>query len=179
MATLTISSGVHVGSRGAGSINQGWFAGTTSTQFTQFSLTSSNSDVRLRTGPQAIIGHASLTDQPIQFEFARRTRDVLTDSLAAVAAKDVLNGGPRTTLSGYRDAVARSGYLASFAWSERDNASGTNAFTVWGICTVNAPTVRGTTESMVLLVYPCDVLWWTGTETLFTSPTAYAAFPAA
>lgn len=179
MATLTISSGVHVGARGAGAINQAWFADSPTTQFTTFSLTSASTNISLRTGPQGISGHGSLTDLPIAFEFERRTRDVLTDSLAAVAVKDLLNGGPRTTLSGARDAVARSGYLASFAWSERRNDGGAaESFTVWGVCRVTTADVRGLRESMTLLIYPCDYLWWTGTETVYTTPTAYAALDA-
>ena len=176
MATLEISSGVHVGARGTSSINQGWFAASATTQFTTFSLTSTSSDVSLRQGPQSITGHADLVDEPIAFEFSRRTRDTLTTSLAAVAVKDLLNGGPRTTLTGARDAVARSGFLAKFAWAERTNAGGANtSFSVWGVAKVAQPSVRGLSESMTLLVYPCSLLWWTGTESAYVDPTTYAA----
>ena len=179
MATLEISSGVHVGARGTSSINQAWFSGSPTTQFTTFSLTSTSSDVRLRQGPQSITGHADLVDEPIAFEFSRRTRDTLTTSLAAVAAKDLLNGGPRTTLTGARDAVARSGFLAKFAWSERVNAGGTNDFSVWGIARVAQPSVRGLSETMTLLVYPVCLLWLAGTESVFAAPDCYAALSAA
>ena len=180
MATLTISSGVHVGARGTSSINQAWFAASPTTQFTTFGLTSTSADVRLRQGPQSITGHADLVDEPIAFEFSRRTRDTLTSSLAAVAVKDLLNGGPRTTLTGARDAVARSGFLAKFAWSERTNAGGVNTdFSVWGIAKVAQPSVRGLSETMTLLVYPCALFWWTGTESAFVTPDAYAALSAA
>ena len=180
MASLTITSGVHVGSRGTGSIHQGWFAGSPSTQFTTFALTSANADVKLRQGPQVIIGHADLDDEPIAFEFSRRTRDALTSDLADVAVKSLLNGQPQRTLSGSLQAVARAGYLANFAWSERTNAGGANtSFSVWGVARVVQPTVRGLTETMTLLVYPCSLLWWTGTETVFVDPTTYAALPAA
>lgn len=176
MATLTISSGVYVGTRGSGNLTSSWFAGSTTSQFTTFSLTSSNSDVSLREGPQGIVGHADLYDDPVVFEFSRRTRDTITDSLAGVAVKGLLNGGPRTTLSGFRDAVAQAGYLAKFAWSERRNDGGAaEAFEVWGVCGVQAPTVRGLNESMQLLVFPCDVLWWAGTNSVFIRPGANGA----
>jgi hypothetical protein len=178
MASLVITSGVHVGVRGAGAIQQDWFGSTPTTQFSTVTLTSANASVSMKQGPQAIVGHAGLSDEPIAFEFERRTRDTLTGGLAALAVKDLLNGGSRTTLSGAQDAVARSGFLANFAWSERNNAGGAPTdFNVWGVCRIVQPTVRGARETMTLLVYPCAVFSWTGTENVFVDPTTYAALP--
>jgi hypothetical protein len=172
MATLTISSGVHVGTRDDTTDWDTWFAEATTTQFSTFTLSSANT---VRTGPQGITGHASLVGGPIIFQIDRRARDVLTDSLASVAVEDLLNGRPRTTLSGFRDAVARSGYLAKFAWTERRNDGGTaESFEVWGVGVVTDASVRGLTESLQLTVWPCDLLWWTGTANCFLTPDAYA-----
>jgi hypothetical protein len=171
MATLTISSGVHVGVRDDTTDWTDWFAASPTTQFTQFALSSANP---VRTGPQGIAGHADLRGAPIVFQVDRRARDVLTDSLAAVAVEDLLNGRPRTTLSGFRDAVARSGFLANFAWTERRNdGTGAESFNVWGVGVVTDASVRGFTESLQLTVWPCDLLWWTGTTSCFLTPTAY------
>jgi len=175
MATLTISSGVHVGVRDDSAEWTTWFAASTTTQFATFTLSSASGTVSLRTGPQAITGHAGLVGGPVIFQVDRRARDVITDSLSSVAVEDLLNGRPRTTLSGFRDAVARSGFLAKFAWTERRNDGGTaESFEVWGVGVVTDASVRGLTESLQLTVWPCDLLWWTGTNACFLSPTAYA-----
>ncbi len=176
MATLTISSGIYIGAwQPNEGINQGWFDPSPLTQFTQFSLTSANSGIKQ--GPQAIVGHADLFDEPVAFEFERRTRDTLTSALAAVAVKNLMNGRTRTTLSGFRDAAVVAGYLARFQWHERRNAQGDagQAFDIWGICQVVQPSVRGAQERMTLLVRPCDALWWVGTGTVMVTPAAYAA----
>jgi hypothetical protein len=111
---------------------------------------------------------------PVAFQVDRRARDVLTDALAAVAVEDLLNGRPRTNLSGFRDAVARSGFLCKVAWSERKNAGGTpESFSVWGVVQVTDASVRGVTESLQVTVWPCDLLWWSGTNTCFLTPDAY------
>jgi len=171
MATLTISSGVYVGTRQAGPLTSSWFAGSPTTQFTTFSLTSTGVGVKLRQGPQGIVGHANLYDEPVVFEFNRLTRDKLSSDLASVAVKNMLNGAPRTTLSGFRDVVAGAGRLAKFSWTERKNAGGAGtSFDVWGVCKVVQPSVRGLSETLQLLVYPCDLLWWTGTDSVFIRP---------
>jgi len=172
MATLTISSGVHVGTRDDSTAWTTWFAATTTTQFSTFTLSSTNA---VKTGPQTISGHADLKGNPITFNIERRARDVVTDSLAAVQVEDLLNARPRTTLSGFRDAVARSGYLANFAWTERRNDGGTaESFSVWGVVQVTDASVRGLSESLQLTVWPCDLLWWAGTTSCFLTPAAYA-----
>jgi hypothetical protein len=174
VSTLTISSGVHVGTRNDATAFITWFAASPTTQFSPFTITSAaRSGVGV--GGQAVLGHAGITDRPVVFEFQRRTRDVLNDSLAAVVAKDLLNGQPKTTLSGWRDAIARSGFLVNVAWSERRNAGGSTAFSVWGVLVVEDASVRGFTESMRLVLHPCDALCWLGTGKWFMSPLAYAA----
>lgn len=161
-------------------MNTAWFSASTTTQFTTFTLSSVSVDRGARTGPQGITGHADLSDYPIEFSVDRRARDVLTDSLAAVVAKDMLNGRPFRTLSGWRDAVARSGYLANVAWSERRNDGGAaEEFSVWGVLQVPDASVRGLRESLRILVWPCDALFLTGTDTVSVTPPAYALLPAA
>ena len=179
MAIVTFSSGVHVGVRDDATEWDTWFAAATTSQFATFSLTSAGAIARSRTGPQAITGHAGLVGGPVVFQVDRRARDVITDSLAAVAVEDLLNGRPRTTLSGFRDAVARSGFLAKVAWTERRNSGGTaESFEVWGVVQVTDASVRGLSESLQVTVWPCDLLWWAGTTSCFLSPTAYAALSA-
>ena len=174
MATLTISSGVHVGTRDDSMDWTAWFAASTTTQFATFTLASTSATVSRRTGPQAITGHAGLVGGPVIFQVDRRARDVLTDALAAVAVEDLLNGRPRTTLSGFRDAVARSGYLANVAWTERRNDGGTaESFSVWGVIQVTDASVRGLTESLQLTVWPCCMLFHAGTNNVFMCPDAY------
>jgi hypothetical protein len=174
MAVLTFSSGVHVGTRDDTTEWETWFAASPTTQFASFSLTSAGAVVRARTGPQAITGHADLVGGPVIFQVDRRARDVLTDALAVVAVEDLLNGRPRTNLSGFRDAVARSGFLAKVAWTERRNSGGAaESFSVWGVVQITDASVRGVTESLQVTVWPCDLLWWAGTTTCFLTPDAY------
>ena len=172
--TLTISSGVHVGTRNDAASFITWFAASPTTQFSQFTVTAVPKRVGGQTGGQIIVGHAGLKGQPIAFEFNRLTRDVLTDSLAAVQVEDLL--GVRTGLSGWKDAVARSGFLANVAWNERDNSTGgLTAFSVWGVLQVVDASVRGSAESMRVVLFPCDALSWIGTGSWFLTPTKYAS----
>jgi hypothetical protein len=176
VSTLTISSGVHYGTRNDAVSFITWFAAIPTAQFAPFTVTSA-SRPGVGVGGQAVLGHAGLRGQPIAFEFNRRTRDVLTDSLAAVQVEDLL--GVRTGLSGWKDAVARSGYLVNVVWNERDNsAGGLTAFNVWGVLRVEDASVRGFTESMRVILYPCDALTWTGTGNWFLTPTKYAELSA-
>lgn len=181
MGTVTITSGVHVGQRGVGSINQAWFASTPTTQFSAITLSSVGGAAQVTQGPQRILGHPGIEDEPVAFEFTRRTRDVLTDQLAAVVVKDLLNGGSRATSSGFRDAVARAGFLARFDWCEPRGSSPSSPrqLSLWGVARVSQASVRGLEQNLTLLVYPCSLLWWSRTESVFVTPTAYAALPAA
>ena len=175
MSIVTISSGVHVGQRPEGDPGDfiDWFDAAPTTQFSTFSLTSA---AAVKTGPQRISGHALLKGEPIEFGVDRRARDVLTTSLANVAAEALLGGRPRTTLSGFRDAAIRSGFLANVAWSERNNAGGSaTPFNVWGVITVPDATVQGTSERLSFTVWPCDAVFWIGTRNWFLTPTAYAS----
>jgi hypothetical protein len=176
MATLTISSGVHVGTRDDASDFIDWFAATTTTRFSTFTLSSAGAT---KTGPQAITGHADLSGAPIEFQIERRARDVLTDSLAAVVIEDLVGGRPRTTLSGFKDAMARSGELVKVAWSERRNDGGAaESFEVWGVLVVANATVRGLNESLSLVLWPCDALGWVGTTNWFLTPDKYTELSA-
>ena len=179
MATVTFSSGVHAGTRDASTdMGQAWFNGFTTAQFPTFSLTSVSVDVKSRTGPQAVSGHANLWDAPIEFTVERSARDVVTDFLAFVAVKGLLNGRPFTTLSGWRDAVAQAGYLANVSWTERRNDGGAaESFSVWGVVLVTNATVRGARETLQILVWPCCALFMTGTNTVFVTPDCYDDLP--
>ena len=177
--TLTISSGVHVGQRPEGDPGDfiDWFDAAPTTQFSQFSITAVPRRPGGATGGQGIRGHAGLRGEPIAFEFERLTRDVLRTNLAEINAEALLGGAPRATLSGFRDAAIRSGYLAEFTWRERNNATGalTDEFSVWGVCVVQDSTVRGLEEFMRVLVFPCDAAFWIGTRNWFLTPDAYAS----
>lgn len=175
MGTITISSNVHVGTRVRGErMNQGWFAATPSELFTSFSFTGS-------TAAQGISGHGSLADAPVEFSIQRRARDVLTDSLASVAAQGMLNGRPFKGLSGWRDALVQSGQLVRVQWSERDNATqaATSAFDVYGVITVTEASVRGLNESLSFVLWPCSALAFVGTNSWLVTPAGYALLPEA
>ena len=170
--TVTFSSLVHVGARDDSLPPSEWFASDPVAQFEQFSL---STDSVARTGAQTIVGHADLSDRPVQFTVQRRARDTLSSHLAVIAAKDLLNGAPRTTFSGFRDAVARSGYLATVAWSERWNATASRAsYSVTGVVLVTNAAVTGLQEQLQVLVWPCDALGWIGTTAWFCTPSALA-----
>jgi hypothetical protein len=177
MSVVTFSSGVHAGARAAGSMTSAWFSATPTTQFATFSLTSASAP---RTGPQGVSGHANLKDAPVEFQVERNARDTLTNNLSLIAVQDMLNGRPRTTLSGWRDAGARSGFLAKVAWSERVNATGalSTPFEVWGVVQVVDASVRGTRENLRVLVWPCDALFFIGTTNWWVTPSAYATLVA-
>ena len=169
---LTITSGVHLGVQDGDPISQGWFDAAPTTQFSPITLSSASAP---KTGGQTIVGHAGLFHEPISFEFERRTRDVLTSGLAAAAAKGLLNGRSRRTLSGFQDAVVQAGFLCRFQWSERNNATpaSPNAFDIWGVFEVITPTVRGLTERMAIRVHPCDLVYLVGTDNVSVTPDAY------
>ena len=174
---LTISSGVHLGVQNGDPVSQAWFDAAPTAQFSAITLSSVSAP---RTGGQTIVGHAGLFHEPISFEFERRTRDVLTSSLASAAVKGLLNGRARRTLSGFQDAVVQQGFLCRFEWSERNNANpeSPNAFDVWGVFEVVTPTVRGLSERMTVRVHPCDLVYLVGTDNVSVAPDAYAALPA-
>lgn len=169
--TVTFTSGVHVGARGSGAITQAWFAASPTTQFATFTL--ELSDVQALTSVEGRPGDG----EPILLTFQGGGLPAAYNSLKAMDARDLLNGGARTTLSGARDAVARSGYLAQISLElEGDSAPRTE----WGIVTQARNRVSGGMRgwSLSCVFVPCDFLWWTGTETVFTNPTAYAALTA-
>ena len=175
MSTVTISSGVHVGQRPEGDPGDfiDWFAATTTAQFSTFTFSASTAP---KTSAQRISGHASLTGAPIEFGVDRRARNIITDHLASIAAQELLGGRPRATLSGFRDAAIRSGFLVNAAWSERDNSGGSaRAFNVWGVIVVNDATVSGLNERLSVTLWPCDAAFWIGTRNWFLTPTAYAS----
>lgn len=172
---VTFSSGVHVGQRDDGLPWEDWFNAVPTTQFSSFTLVGTPRGPGGKVGGTRLSGHAGLRDRPVVFEFQRLTRDVLTDSLAALHAEGLKNGRPSTTLSGFRDAVARSGFLCNVSWTERRNSGGAQAFSVWGVVLVEEATVTGVTELLQVTLWPCDLLNWGGTGTFFLSPPAFDA----
>jgi len=175
MGTIAISSNVHVGTRVRGErMNQGWFAASPSALFTSFSFTGA-------TAAQGISGHGDLPNSPVEFSIERRARDVLTDSLAVVAAQGLLNGRPFKGLSAWRDAGVQAGQLVRVQWSERNNATpgSPKAFDKYGVITVNEASVQGQRESLRFVLWPCSALFYVGTLSWLVTPAGYALLPVA
>lgn len=169
--TVTFTSGVHVGTRGAGSINQGWFAGSPTTQFSTFSL-----DLADARGLESIINTPE-HPAPVSLRFAGAGLAQALATLRAIEAQDVLNG-PRRTLSGYTDVVARTGFLCQLAVQLYGDEE---ARTGWGVLTDVQSAVEFSQRnwSITARFFPVALLGWTGTESMFIHPTAYADLPAA
>ena len=168
--TVTFSSGVHVGARGSGSINQAWFSASPTTQFTTFTLTLAA--VQALTSIEGRPGDR----EPIALTFQGGGLPAAYDLLKAMDARNVLNGGARMTLSGALDAVASSGFLAQVTLELEGDSSPRSE---WGIVTQARNSVsggmRGWTLSCVFV--PCCLLWLAGTESVFAAPDCYAALP--
>ena len=172
MSTVTISSGVHLGTRDDSEDFIDWFDASPTSQFSTFSFSAT---ATVKSSAQRISGHAGLRGAPIEFGVERRARDVVSAHLVNVAAEGLLNGRPRTTLSGFRDAVMRSGFLCKVAWSERNNAGGANqAFEVWGVIVVNDATVQGLNERLSFTVWPCCAVAYTGLGSWVLNPECFA-----
>jgi hypothetical protein len=168
---VTFTSGVHVGTRGAGAINQGWFGETPTTQFATFSL--SLSDVQALTSVEGRAGDK----EPVLLRFQGGGLPAAYEKLKAVDARDLLNGTGRTTLSGAMDAVARSGFLLEMALElEGDTAPRTE----WGVLSQVRNSVAGGMRgwSVSAVFVPCAVFSWTGTENVFVDPITYATLDA-
>lgn len=154
MATLTISGVVYVNDDAS-----------TTTRFTAVELTSVGLTSREKLYPQAISGMADLVE-PITFDISRFARKKVVDDLVGIATTFIARP-PRRTMSGYIDAVVNDGAeLCKFAWTERDRRDDTT-FTQeeHGFFRIVSPTVRGTSESLQLVLYPVDRLRFVNSST--------------
>ena len=170
--TVTFSSGVHIGARGAGSINQAWFSASPTTQFTTFTLTLAA--VQALTSIEGRPGDR----EPVLLRFQGGGLPAGYDALKAVDARELLNGGSRTTLTGALDAVALSGFLLNMSLELEGD---TDPRSEWGVLTQVRNTVQGGMRgwSVSAVFVPCAVFWHTGTESAYVDPITYAALEAA
>ena len=173
MSTVTFSSGVHAGTRASDSdMNQAWFDASTTSQFTNVTL--ELADVQFLTQIEGRIGDR----EPVLLTFEGGGMADAYAELKAIDARDLLNGQPFSTLSGWRDAVARDGKLvqASIRLYGDDAAR-----TEWGVLTqVRNRVVRAQLAWTVTAIFhPCDALFLTGTSTVHVTPDAYSDLPAA
>jgi hypothetical protein len=161
--TVTISSGVYVGTRGDGPLTSAWFAGTPTTEFTTFTLKV--------TDTQVVAGISGMPSRrkPIMLRLAGSGLSTVEDDLHAIEAYPLLNGQPRRTLSGFLDVVAGKGRLCKLALRLLGDSADR---TEWGvIADLNVEVsggMHGWTATCVF--YPCDLLWWTGTDSVFIRP---------
>lgn len=168
MSSVTFSSGVHVGTRNDLVAFHGWFAPGLTTQFAPITL--ALSDVQVLTSVEGRAGDS----EPVLLTFRGGGLPAAYDALKAIDCRDLLNGRPRTTLSGFRDAMARSGYLVQMSLQLEGD---TEARTEWGVLANLRNTVaggqRGWTVSGVF--HPCDALGQIGTTRWYLTPTLYVA----
>jgi hypothetical protein len=165
MSTVTFSSGVHVGARSDPADWRTWFSATPTVQFTTFTLTLD--DAQVLTSAEGRLGDR----EPVLMRFQGRGMAASYDLLKSVDARALVNGEPRVTISGFADAVAREGRLLKAAFQLRSDAV---AREEWGILAGVRNLVDGSGGwSVTATFYPCDLLLWSGTNTVFLSPVAY------
>lgn len=161
--TVTFTSGVLVGTRGAGSMTTDWFGGAPVNQFSAFTLTLD--DLQPLTGIQGMPARR----KPVILRFTGSGLSTIEDDLHGIEAYPLLNGQPRMTLSGALDAAAGKGYLAKMGLQLHGDSVARDE---WGVLADLQVTVeRGQLGwSAAATFYPCDVLWWTGTSSVFARP---------
>lgn len=165
---VTISSGVHVGTRVRGErMNQGWFAASPSTLFSPIEL-----DLADVQGLESIVNTPEYP-APVSLRFAGSgMRDALP-LLRSVEARGLLNGQPFTTLSGWRDAGAQTGQLVNLALFLYKDATARSGFGV--LSDVQATVEFGQRNwSITARFWPCDALFFVGTNSWLVTPAAYA-----
>lgn len=163
MSIVTFSSGAYVGTRQAGPLTSVWFAGSPTTQFTQFTL--KVVDTQVVTGMQGVPGRR----KPVLLRLGGSGLSTVEDDLHAIEAYPMLNGGPRRTLSGFLDVVAGKGYLCKMALK----VLGDSADRVeWGVVSDVQVDISGGTRgwTVTCIFHPCDLLWWAGTDSVFIRP---------
>ena len=171
MSTVTFSSGVHVGTRDDSTAFISWFAASPTTQFSTVTL--ALSDVQVLTSVEGRAGDR----EAVALRFAGGGLPAAYNALKAIDARSVLGGEPRTTLSDFRDAVARSGYLTLMTLRLYGDDA---ARTEWGIVTNVRNTVSGGERGwgVSAVFQPCDALSWVGTTNWFLTPAQYALLSA-
>ena len=167
MSTVTFSSGVHAGVRSDSTDFITWFDETPTTQFAPVTL--QLSDVQVLTSVEGRAGDR----EPVLLRFEGGGLPTAYNALKAIDAREVLNGAPKTNLSGFRDAEALSGYLLKMSLQLFGDSA---AREEWGILTGVRNTIAGGARgwSVTAVFQPCDALAWRGTTNWFLSPTAYA-----
>lgn len=170
---VTISSGVHVGTRVRGErMNQGWFGASPSTLFSPIEL-----DLAYVQGLESIVNTPEY-DVPVSLRFAGSgMRDALP-LLRSVEARGLLNGQPFTGLSGWRDALAQSGQLVKLSLYLLNDEEPREGF---GILTDVQANVEFSQRnwSITARFWPCSALNYVGTLSWFVTPAGYALLPEA
>jgi hypothetical protein len=164
VSTIVISSGVHVGAKGAGSISQDWFSGTPTEQFSDITL-------QLVSSQFLISAEGRLGDRdPVLLNFQGRGLASTYDTLKTIETIDVMNGRPRATLSGFLDVVAFRGFLVNVQAQLWADSQSRNA---WGILTQvrNQVGDRGWTVQAVFM--PCGLLWRRDISAVYVDPATY------
>ena len=171
MSTVTFASGVHVGTRDDNAAFIDWFAAETTTQFSTVTLALSS--VQVLTSVEGRAGDR----EPVALRFEGGGLPAAYDSLKAIDCRDVIGGAPRTTLSGFKDAMARSGYLVQMTLRLYGDAADR---TEWGILTNVRNSVAGGERgwSVSAIFQPCDALGWVGTTNWYLTPESYAELSA-
>lgn len=161
--TVTFSSGAYVGNRGAGALTSSWFAGSPTTQFTAFTLAVASTQVV--TGMQGV----PTRRKPVVLRLGGSGLSTVEDDLHGIEAYPMLNGGPRRTLSGFLDVVAGKGYLCKMALRVFGDVADREE---WGVVSDVQVDISGGPRgwTATCIFYPCDLLWWAGTDSVFIRP---------
>jgi hypothetical protein len=168
VSSVTISSGVHVGERDDTLPRMEWFDPYPVEQFTAFTL--ALADVQVLTSVEGRPGDR----EPLLMRFQGRGMSTSYDLLKAVDVRELLNGEPRTAMSGFKDAMARSGRLVKISmriWRDAYERS------EWGVLTQVRNQIGGGEGSwgVSAIFMPCDALGLINTTTWYMSPAAYVA----
>lgn len=167
MSTVTFESGVHLGTRNDAADFIDWFDASPTTQFSP--ITVAVSSVQVLTSVEGRLGDGD----PVLVQFGGGGLPSAYDALSAVAARGVLNGAPRKTLSGFRDAVIQSGFLLKMSMRlEWDS----DARSEWGILTNLRNTVQGGQRGWRLsaVFHPCCAVAYTGLGSWVLNPVCFA-----
>jgi hypothetical protein len=167
MSTVTFTSGVHVGVRDDSIDFIDWFEATPTVQFATVTLALAS--VQVLTNVEGRAGDR----EPVLLRFEGGGLPASYNSLKAIDVRE-LQGDVKTTLSGWRDAVARSGLMVEMSLRLYGDSE---ARTEWGILTQVRNTIAGGERGwgVTAVFIPCDALCWVGTSNWFMSPVAYAS----
>lgn len=170
MSSVTFSSGVHVGTRNDAAAFITWFAASPTTEFSPVTLALSG--VQVLTSAEGRVGDS----EPVLLRFEGSGLTSAYDALKAIDSRDVVGGAPRTTLGGFKDAVARSGRLMQISLRLYGDSA---ARTEWGILSGVRNSVAGGERgwSVSAVWQPCDALGLIA-GAWYLSPTAYAELSA-